>query len=278
MKVLLTAIAILVLLSSSTWSQFISTSAVISIDTVEAQPGTSLAIPIRLANNGIDIAGLQIPLKFESSYLTVDSVSFAGSLKPTGSQSAVEIDNAADTLAISLYPVYAPTPFAVISAAEGILATIHCTLDAGAPDGTIPLDTIYSGHGSIRWTGVGFADPLGMGMYLPASVIGGAVKVLSPTDVGDDRGLLPSGFGLAQNYPNPFNPATTIEFSIPTAGPVRLDVFNVLGQTVATLVERPLSAGVHRIEFDASDQPSGIYFYRLTHASGSQTQKMILLK
>ena len=82
----------------------------------------------------------------------------------------------------------------------------------------------------------------------------------------------------AQNYPNPFNPSTTIEFSIPAPGRVRLDVFNVLGQVVENLVDERLPAGIHEVEFFSGSLPSGIYFYRLVNGDQTQTRKMILLK
>jgi hypothetical protein len=90
-------------------------------------------------------------------------------------------------------------------------------------------------------------------------------------------------FHLAQNYPNPFNPTTTIRYEIPVTSDVKLEIFDVLGRKVATLVNARLSAGQYDATFDASSLSSGIYFYRL-QASGAanhhfiQTKKMILVK
>jgi hypothetical protein len=89
---------------------------------------------------------------------------------------------------------------------------------------------------------------------------------------------LPSEYALSQNYPNPFNPTTNIQFSIPKSGNVQLNVFNVLGQKVAQLVDQELKAGTHKVDFDASQLTSGIYFYTLESGSFSQTNKMMLLK
>ncbi len=89
---------------------------------------------------------------------------------------------------------------------------------------------------------------------------------------------LPITFGLAQNYPNPFNPVTEITFALPVAADVRLEVFNVLGQKVATLVEQRLEAGQHSITWDAIAQASGVYMYRLTAGDFVETKKMILMK
>jgi len=89
---------------------------------------------------------------------------------------------------------------------------------------------------------------------------------------------LPSGFDLKQNYPNPFNPTTTIEFQIPERSFVKLTVFNTLGQEVETLVNEEKAAGTHRIQFNGSNLPSGIYFYRLETSKFVETKKMILMK
>ena len=89
---------------------------------------------------------------------------------------------------------------------------------------------------------------------------------------------LPSKYILAQNYPNPFNPTTTINFRIPISGNTKLTVYNVLGQKVATLVDRYLTAGSYKYQFDASNLPSGVYFYRLQSKNYSQVKKMMLLK
>jgi plastocyanin len=87
-----------------------------------------------------------------------------------------------------------------------------------------------------------------------------------------------SAFSLSQNYPNPFNPVTNIRFDLAHDGPAMLDVFNLLGQQVAELVNAPLAAGSHEVSFDASALPAGVYFYRLA-ADGQTVQKrMMLLK
>ena len=85
-------------------------------------------------------------------------------------------------------------------------------------------------------------------------------------------------FTLNQNYPNPFNPSTKIKYTIPNVGNVRLNVFNVLGKEIATLVNEEKSAGKYEVEFNAANLPSGIYFYQLQSGSFVETKKMILLK
>lgn len=90
---------------------------------------------------------------------------------------------------------------------------------------------------------------------------------------------VPKTFALSQNYPNPFNPTTTIEYTVPTTGRVTLIVYNLLGQTVKTLVDEDQQAGDHRVTFDGSTLASGVYLYRLQSDSGaSASKKMLLLK
>lgn len=100
---------------------------------------------------------------------------------------------------------------------------------------------------------------------------------LIATSVGPDLPLLGVPV-LHQNAPNPFNPATTIAFSIPEAGPVWLDVYDVQGRHVTTLVERSLSAGRHELLFRPRNLASGLYFYRLRAENYDKTRRMVLLK
>lgn len=89
---------------------------------------------------------------------------------------------------------------------------------------------------------------------------------------------MPTEFELAQNYPNPFNPSTTIQFALPVAGNYSLKVYNIIGQEVANLIQSELTAGVHKINFDASRLASGVYFYRLSGKNVNISKKMLLIK
>ncbi|HUV29517.1 MAG TPA: S8/S53 family peptidase [Acidobacteriota bacterium] len=99
-----------------------------------------------------------------------------------------------------------------------------------------------------------------------------------PTHVPDRRDQLPAAFVLRQNYPNPFNPSTTIEFSLAVKSVVTLQVFNVLGRLVSTLVDKELPAGEHVVTFDGSPYASGTYFYRLRAGDRKMARKMVLVK
>lgn len=99
-----------------------------------------------------------------------------------------------------------------------------------------------------------------------------------PTDVDDGPGRLPSQFALGQNYPNPFNPETTIPFSLAKRSQVKLEVFNVLGQHVTTLLDESMTAGEHSVRFDGASLSSGVYFYRLKLDDRQLVKKMVMVK
>ncbi len=90
--------------------------------------------------------------------------------------------------------------------------------------------------------------------------------------------IQPTSYQLHQNYPNPFNSTTTISFELMRASFVTLDIFNVAGQRITTLIREIKQQGLHRITFNASSIPSGVYFYRMSTEKGFQSRVMILAK
>jgi len=115
----------------------------------------------------------------------------------------------------------------------------------------------------------------------------GATSEFSPCDASLPTALedapeagaeVPTGFRLFGNYPNPFNPETVIRFEVPEATRVHLQVYDVLGRLVQTLIDEPLSPGTYRAVFEAGDLPSGVYFYRLTAGAFTETRPMVLMK
>jgi hypothetical protein len=88
----------------------------------------------------------------------------------------------------------------------------------------------------------------------------------------------PKQFTLSQNYPNPFNPTSTIEFTLPASVDVRLEVYNISGQLVSTLVDSRMNAGQHSVIFDASNLASGVYLYRIRAGRFTETKQMTLIK
>ncbi len=144
-------------------------------------------------------------------------------------------------------------------------------IDAGHPDSLDAVLDCEEGLGTER------AD---MGYY------GGRYSEMPVGVENGEENNTPKTYALLQNYPNPFNPTTTIEYSIPNVRAknyspqqnVQLKIYDVLGREIATLVNQKQSPGNYSVKFDASNLPSGIYFYRIHAGDFIATKKMILMK
>jgi hypothetical protein len=122
-------------------------------------------------------------------------------------------------------------------------------------------------HTNIEMTSVKMSDGAG------ANVSGTGSTLV----IGAD-GILPTAYGLFQNYPNPFNPTTTINFDLKEGGFVKLSVYNVLGQQVATLVNNTMEAGHQSVSFDAHGLSSGLYIYKIEVNGFTALHKMMLMR
>lgn len=108
-----------------------------------------------------------------------------------------------------------------------------------------------------------------------------SITVLPPEDVQESNGSFPQYLVLAQNYPNPFNPQTSIQYSLPRTQYVSLDIYDVFGQRVATLVRGVQAQGKHTEKWSASNQTgkgSGVFYYRLRTESATITRRMQLVR
>ena len=252
------------------------------LENKEVQPGESFIVRVYLSDNDQSISSLRIPIKFDDTYLTCTYVDFGGSIIHNDMTGYYEI-NGGEVEISYIAPVV--NPMVTFTTDSGLVATLYFTADVSAPDVTIAIDsanevTQFSQFGTTfnLWHRVELADNSGGSALIP-TFESGAVEIRSSTAVGDDNDdLRPTNFELVQNYPNPFNPTTTISFALPEKATVRLDVFNVLGQSVATLINGELPAGEHSAVWDAGDSPTGVYFYRLKAEKESITRKMLLLK
>jgi len=152
------------------------------------------------------------------------------------------------------------------------------------------LETVrYNSDGSNGWIagvnqyagiGKGLAFDNDLNLYAVGQFYYSVIKYsqLIPTNNEEVSNDAPERFYLEQNYPNPFNPTTKISFSIPSSAFALLKVYDVLGNEVTTLISEEKPAGNYEVIWNATNLPSGNYFYTLTSGSFSQTKKMILLK
>ena len=101
--------------------------------------------------------------------------------------------------------------------------------------------------------------------------------IISPVGI-NDRDNVPTTFSLTQNYPNPFNAQTNIEFVLENDSDVELEVYDVTGAKVTTLVNSHMNAGSHTVNWDAASVASGVYYYSLKTNGEESTRKMTLLK
>ncbi|HCA42818.1 MAG TPA: hypothetical protein DEP28_06145 [Bacteroidetes bacterium] len=100
----------------------------------------------------------------------------------------------------------------------------------------------------------------------------------NPMNIRQIESEFPEGFTLSQNYPNPFNPSTKISFALPSAGKVTLKVYDVTGKLISKILNDKFTSGNYEVTFNASNLPSGVYFYKLESNNYSESKKMILIK
>jgi Secretion system C-terminal sorting domain len=140
------------------------------------------------------------------------------------------------------------------------------------------LTVFAMGIGITNW---GFAELNTLCVdTLKGCVIGGVLYGDTSTLVGITQisSEVPEEYSLSQNYPNPFNPMSKLKFQMPKSGFAVLKVFDVLGKEIQVLVNQELSPGTYVVDFDGSNLPSGIYYYKFEAEGFTQTRKMVLVK
>jgi hypothetical protein len=164
---------------------------------------------------------------------------------------------------------------------SGIEDTYVVKLDAaGNTCGNALSISSSSGTGGILGTPASIIDSPNTIVTAPTpdTSSGGTLTAVCVTEVQPGSNKIPDSYKLFQNYPNPFNPVTTIEYSIPKRSLVRLEIFDVLSQQITTLVDEEQPSGAYKIQWQAKDFPSGVYFYRLHAGSFTETRRLVLLR
>jgi hypothetical protein len=248
-------------------------------------PGAAVAgvdntviVPLVIENES-DLMALDIPLKF-SEGVTLKEVTFENTVVEHFDAKLSKIDNEANTVVIGLIHQLSATPRSTVDAGEGAVANLVFEIDD--PSITeIKLEDAKETTPAHRLTFVymrrSTPDQIPLDQAHPEF---GSVSVALAGMVGDG---LPTTYSLEQNYPNPFNPSTEFHYSLPAQSDVKIEIFNVLGQRVRTLVNQDMPAGNHSVTWygdnaEGNAVASGVYFYRISANSFTETKKMMLLK
>ena len=180
--------------------------------------------------------------------------------------------------------VTAGTDFQIVLENTKSTDTLQLLLDNNASSNINRTSSYRIGaNGVLGW--YNRADPNYTSPYTPTyyNLFISAEIAVAVTDVERISNALPTSYMLRQNYPNPFNPNTNIEYSIPVKGLVKLQIFDILGRSIATLVDVVQDAGVYQTMWNGktnngTEISSGVYFYRLESGIFSKTERMLLLK
>jgi len=246
------------------------------VDRITGTPGQTVSVDI-YGYNIEPLSEINLALQYSSDNLIYNDTSFTGTRGAAAISKAVDLRSQLRQILITLdYDEVTP-----LSPGSGPLATILFDIEATSPDEMVIIDsTTFLGSQSLEFT-LTLAE--GGSSFTPYFT-SGYVDIITSTDIEERYDpIIPLDFSLAQNVPNPFNPTTQIKFELPRESNVRLNVINILGQCVKTLVDKSLPAGTHTVIFDGKGNDeqtlaSGVYFYRLVTEDFSQTRKMILMK
>jgi hypothetical protein len=168
--------------------------------------------------------------------------------------------------------------------ADPVHSTSQSWLTASPDSGTISAGDSLEIEISVTATGLSTGefegeiliscnDPNNREIIIPVYI-----KV-TPTGIEDHFSTkIPKTYKLYQNYPNPFNPVTHIRFGLPKQSDVKIEIYNTIGQVIKILLDKPMPAGYHQIEFNSQNLPSGIYFYRIEAGKFQNVMKMIVIK
>ncbi|MCI0449356.1 MAG: T9SS type A sorting domain-containing protein [Chlorobi bacterium] len=230
----------------------------------------------RSTNNGTNWLTVNSGLPFAAFVLSLvfnDSIIFAGTFYDGVFRSNnlganwIEVNSGLTHRDVYAFAVYESNLFAATYFGGVFLSTNNGTSCAPVNTGLTDLNIrALKVHGVYLYAGT-----WGSGVWRrPLSEIINSVIQIS--------GNIPFQFNLYQNYPNPFNPATQIKFDIPKLSNVKLIVYDALGRVVAELVNEQLNAGSYSYDWNASDYPSGVYFYKLITDDYAQTRIMVLIK
>lgn len=235
-----------------------------------AAPDDTVSVPLTAAVK-LSMISLALPISFSDSMLQFDSMVVAPALSSRLSASGTSgaIPGTAEIACTMINPTDSLGP--------GVLILGRIYFRTKSADG---MASLAEDTNSGRVTELGSRS----GQRTRPTFVPGEITIGVKTGVKDrNSNSLPTSLSLSQNYPNPFNGSTVIRFGLPAAGKASLELYNVLGQRVAVLLDAMLPAGWHQVAWPGTvtngpNVSSGIYFYRLVTEHSSQVRKLVLLK
>jgi hypothetical protein len=250
----------------------------LAVGAAQVKADNLVTVPLEISNEA-NLMAADIPLRF-SEGVTLKEVNFQGTRVENWDLKVSNINNETNTVIIGLLTQMSPKTVPDLAAGEGPVANLVFQVDDPNVK-EITLESVQTEQPSHELTFIyhtvgANGEPVGQREER-------AEFTSASFSLGDGEGELPGTFQLGQNYPNPFNPSTEISFSLPNAAHVELDVFNVLGQKVRSLVSSDMTAGEHTVMWDGQNASgatvsSGVYFYRIAAGNFTDTKKMMMLK
>jgi hypothetical protein len=237
----------------------------------------TVVVPLEVANED-GVMAIDIPLKY-SEGVTLKDVTFENTRVEHFDLKISKIDNEAHTVIIGLIHQLSSTPRATLDAGEGPIANLVFQVDDPSTR-EITIEKVKMERPSHDL--VFIYNTRSKPGQIAFDQVEPEFDRISVALSGVSEGL-PTDYALEQNYPNPFNPSTDIQFALPADSKVSLEIYNVLGQRVNTLVNGEMPAGDHTVTWDGRNSSggsvsSGVYFYRIQATNFVETKKMMMLK
>lgn len=233
----------------------------------------TITVPLEITNT-VELSALDIPLKF-SDGVRLTAVEFEDTRVSYFDIQAANINNEEKTVVIGLLPQISVNEKPALQPGTGVIARLVFEIEDPEVEAvTIETTTLENPYHSLAFVYVDKSQDGSQRIQMLEPEFNNTTVALS----GLGEAELPNSFALKQNYPNPFNPVTQIAFDLPQASRVELSVYNVLGQKVVTLIDGQMEPGSHVVEWDGSNNSSGVYFYRISADSFTATKKMMMLK
>lgn len=239
-------------------------------------PGQLISIPVYIYSDE-DLAAMTLGFQWSSPHIRYASVLLSQELQDLGFTTLLHRPDTTQQI-IGVGVIHFEAGVIPASNEARLMFTVRFMTKTGAVPTEITIDSTFFGAvGPFELAKAG-----GIGELCPEFSHMAAVDIRLPVQEFDGP-VLPETYSISQNNPNPFNPTTSIDFALPTAAKTKIEVFNILGQKVKTLVDEYLTAGNKRVEWDGTDEngstvASGIYLYRMTANDYTETKKMMLMK